>query len=71
MAHLEECKRKAMVLMGDCPRGAELSIKRLDDKQTWLGIGWLVGKGWVAYAGDDSFAWTGAGRELAKSYLAE
>lgn len=62
---LEKAKQKAIALLLSLPLEhpeAELSISSVEDQLVWLGMGWLVGKGWAVYRGGFSFRLTPLGR---------
>ncbi len=72
MDHLEAAKKEAIKLLLRLPADdpdAEMSITECD-YDIWLGMGWLVGRGWVAYRGDDCYCFlSDSARETAKGWL--
>ncbi len=69
MDHLARGQGKAIKLMLGVPANSELSIARVEDQEVWLGFGWLVGKGWVAYRGDDCYKWKAGGMKSATAMM--
>lgn len=60
---------KTMLALPVEPANAEFNFTRIGDHAAWLGLGWLVAKGWVAYRGDGCFRFTKDGRRLSENYL--
>lgn len=62
MARLAEAHGRALKILAEIPKGANLNISDFDDEEFWLGIGLCVGKGHAVYRGDWCFRITDAGR---------
>lgn len=65
---LENSKTEAISALLNIPPRAYLSI-RSSGWEMWLGMGWLVGKGWAVYRGEYDFQLKK--RREAKKYLKE
>lgn len=68
---LEQAKREAIDMLLRMPSYGiepELNIQRLEH-DIWLGMGWLVARGWVIYGGDYHFGFSKEGRAHAARYI--
>lgn len=61
---LDSAKSQALQMLGDTPKGAELSIAGVEDQEIWLGMGYCVGKGLATYRGSYCFQITDSGRSM-------
>lgn len=74
MDRLEAAKHEAIKVLLSAPyrdETTEISIAGVEDPIVWLGVGWLVGKGWAVYRGAYSFRFNKTGRAEAENYLRE